>query len=138
LTKHGKYAIVLSTLRGISLTKTMKSIRSFLLLATTAAAALGLASPAKAGEFSLSVKDGSTEVFYHLGQNPSMEEFQKAKIQLQKMVRREVIRPQPTTATQPIQWGGSRSVAKPSNCDKPNGPRCQPLWGEPISFPSVD
>ena len=93
--------------------KNLRSVQAILLTA----AALGLASPAKAGEFSLSVKDGSTEVFYHLGQNPSMEEFQNAKIQLQKLMRKETNR-RPSTTALPTQWGGQT--------------------GAPISFPDAE
>jgi len=102
--------------------------RSFILLAT-AAATLGLVAPVvKAGEFSLSFKEGSVEIFYHLGQNPTAEEFQNGKTKLMKLVR---------------DYSTGGQVAIPSNnCDKPGKARCQPLWGDqtgaPISFPGVE
>ena len=84
---------------GQSMRRSLSVSALFLLTATTAA--LGLATPAaNAGEFSLSFKEGPVEIFYHLGKNPTAAEFQNGKTQLQKLVRKEAIRRQPTTATE--------------------------------------
>ncbi|MEY2985803.1 MAG: hypothetical protein RJB24_32 [Candidatus Parcubacteria bacterium] len=90
----------------------MKSIRSFLLLAT-------LVTPVQAGEISrlceMDSKGSPKGCFY-----------------VQKSSLPTIIRDYST--------GGQ--VAKSNNCDKPNGLRCQPLWGDqtgdPIGYPGVE
>lgn len=94
----------------------MRRSRSFSLLT---AAALGLVAPVNAQEYSLSVRynsNGQTqEVFYPLGRNPSVEEFLNGKKQL----------------------GTNLPANRTTNCDQPGGPRCQPLWGDPIGYPGI-
>jgi hypothetical protein len=82
----------------------------FLLTATTAA--LGLAVPVQAGEISRLCEMDSKGI-------------PKGCFYVQKSSLPTIIRDYST--------GGQ--VAKSNNCDKPNGLRCQPLWGEQIREP---
>ena len=107
----------------------MRRSFSVLLLASTA---LGLAAPAaNAGEVYLCELDRS---------NTPQVCFYVKKSDLERLVRTysqgtiNPVRPTPTTS-QTYSTGGP--VAKPSNCDQPGGPRCQPLWGDPIGYPGI-
>jgi hypothetical protein len=70
----------------------------------------------------LYLSDGSTGVYFRLGKNPTSNDFQSAKRILQTEV----------------DYQKAVKAREKKGCDEPNGLRCQPLRGEPISFPGVD